>query len=77
MTDSPARMKYITGRSQEILGLLDALRIPCEGVMGIRLIVEPERLVRLEVERCVTADEMSEVIQWILKHGIEAETLND
>jgi hypothetical protein len=70
-------MKYITGRSQEILGLLDALRIPCEGVMGIRLIVEPERLVCLEVERCVTADEMSEVIQWILKHGIEAEALDD
>jgi hypothetical protein len=78
MADSPAQMKYITGRSQEILGLLDALRIPCNGgVMGIRLIVEPQQLVRLEVERCVTADEMSKVVQWILKHGIEAEALDD
>lgn len=70
-------MNYLTGHSQEIRGLLDALRIPCEGVMGIRLIVEPDQIVRLEVERCVTTDEMPEVIQWILKYGIEAEQLDD
>jgi hypothetical protein len=70
-------MKYLTGRSQEIRGLLDALSIPCEGVMGIRLLVEPGQIVRLEVERCVTADEMPEVMQWLLKYGIEAEQLDD
>ena len=68
-------MKYLTGHSQEIRELLDALRIPCEGVTSIRLIVEPEQIVRLEVGRCVTTDEMSDVIQWILKYGIEAEAL--
>jgi hypothetical protein len=70
-------MKYLTSRSKEIRGLLDALGIPCDGVMGIRLIVEPGQIVRLEVERCVTTDEMPDVIQWILKYGIEAEQLND
>ena len=70
-------MKYLTSRSQEIRGLLDALGIPCDGVMGIRLIVEPGQIVRLEVERCVTTDEMPDVIQWILKYCIEAEQLND
>jgi len=70
-------MKYLTGHSQEIRELLDALRIPCEGVTSIRLIVEPEQIVRLEVGRCVTTDEMSDVIQWILKYGIEAEALSD
>jgi hypothetical protein len=70
-------MKYLTGHSQEIRGLLDALGIPCDGVMGIRLIVEPGQIVRLEVERCVTTDEMPDVIQWILKYGIEAEQLDD
>ena len=45
--------------------------------MGIRLIVEPDQIVRLEVERCVTSDEMPDVIQWILKYGIEAEQLDD
>jgi hypothetical protein len=34
-------MNYLTGHSQEIRGLLDALGIQCDGVMGIRLIVEP------------------------------------
>ena len=56
-------MKYLTGHSQEIRGLLDALGIPCDGAMGIRLIAEPGQIVRLEVERCVTTDEMPEVIQ--------------
>ena len=70
-------MKYLTGNSQEIRGLLDALGISCECVTGIRLIVEPDQIVRLEVERCATADEMPGVIQWILKYGIEAEQLND
>ena len=70
-------MKHLTGRSQEIRGLLDALRIPCEGVMGIHLLVEPGPIVRLEVERYVTTDEMPEVMQWILKYGIEAEQLDD
>lgn len=68
-------MNYLTGHSQEIRGLLDALGIPCDGVMGVRLIVELGQIVRLEVERCVTTDEMPEVIQWILKYGIEAEAL--
>ena len=70
-------MKYLTSRSKEIRGLLDALGIPCDCVMGIRLIVEPGQIVRLEVERCVTTDEMPDVIQWILKYGIEAEQLDD
>jgi hypothetical protein len=70
-------MNYLTGHSQEIRGLLDALRIPCEGLMGIRLLVEPGPIVRLEVERYVTTDEMPEVMQWILKYGIEAEQLDD
>jgi hypothetical protein len=70
-------MKYLTGHSQEIRGLLDALGIPCDYVTGIRLIVEPDRIVRLEVERCVSSDEMPEIIQWILKYGIEAEQLDD
>ena len=70
-------MKYLTGHSQEIRGLLDALRIPCDGITGLRLIAEPGQIVRLEVERCVTTDEMPDVIQWILKYGIEAEQLDD
>ena len=77
MTDPHTRMKYLTGHSQEIRGLLDALRIPCEGIMGIRLLVEPGQIVRLEVERYVTTDEMPEVMQWLLKYGIEAEQLDD
>ena len=70
-------MKYLTGHSQEIRGLLDALRIPCDGVMGIRLIVEPGCFVRLELERNVTAGEMLELSEWILKYNIEAEQLDD
>ena len=70
-------MKYLTGHSQEIRGLLDALGIPCDGVMGIRLIVEPGCFVRLELERNVTAGEMQELSQWILNYGIEAEQLDD
>ena len=70
-------MKYLTGHSQEIRGLLDALGIPCDCVMGVRLIVEPGQIVRLEVERWVPTDKMHEVIQWILKYGIEAEQLDD
>ena len=70
-------MKYLTGHSQEIRGLLDALRIPCESVTAFRLIAEPGQIVRLEVERFVTADEIPEITQWILKHGIEARQLDD
>ncbi len=70
-------MKYLTGHSQEIRGLLDALRIPCKSVTGFRLIAEPGQIVRLEVERFVTAEEMPKVTQWILKHGIEARQLDD
>ena len=70
-------MKYLTGHSPEIRGLLEALGIPCEGVMGIRLIVEPDEIVRLDVQRSVTADEMHELTEWILKHGVEAEQLCD
>tara|TARA_R110000772_G_scaffold107212_2_gene209458 strand:+ start:148 stop:360 length:213 start_codon:yes stop_codon:yes gene_type:complete len=66
-------MKYFTGRSPEILGLLKALRIPPEGVMGVCLIVEPNEFVRLDVQRFVTADEMHELTEWFLKSGIEAE----
>jgi len=70
-------MKYLTGHSQEILGLLDALSISHEGITGIRLIVEPDCIVRLELERYVTSEEMIQVTEWILKHGIEAEQLDD
>ena len=70
-------MNYLTGHSQEIRGLLDALHIPCDGITGIRLIVEPGCFVRLELERNVTAGEMQELSQWILKYGIEAEALHN
>ena len=63
------------GRNPIILGLLDALHIPREGVTGIDLIIERREFVRLEIKREVTADEMSEVTQWILRHGIEAEAV--
>jgi hypothetical protein len=70
-------MKYLTGHSQEIVGLLEALHIPYEGVTGIRLIVEPDCLARLEVERLVTGNEMHKLTQWILKYDIKAEQLDD
>ena len=70
-------MTYLTGHSQEIKGLLAALGIECNGVTGLRLIVEPDRIVRLELERLVTADEVAELTTWILKQNIEAEQLDD
>jgi hypothetical protein len=70
-------MKYLTGHSPKILGLLDALHVPHEGVVGIRLIVELDHIVRLEIERCVTEDEMQELTEWILKHDIKTEQLDD
>ena len=70
-------MTYVSGHSQKILGLLDALGISHKDVTGVRLLVEPDKLVRVEVERLVTADEIGEVTEWILKHGIKAELLND
>jgi hypothetical protein len=70
-------MKYLTGHSQEIRGLLDALGISHKAVTGVRLIVEPDQLVRVQVERLVAADEIGEVTEWILKHGVKAEQLDD
>ncbi|MEN9727409.1 MAG: hypothetical protein RL434_1775 [Pseudomonadota bacterium] len=70
-------MKYLTGHSQEIKGLLAALGIECKGVTGLRLIVEPDRIVRLELERLATSDEVAELTTWILKQSIEAEQLDD
>jgi hypothetical protein len=70
-------MMYLTGHSQEIRGLLAALGIECEGVTGLRLIVEPDCIVRLELKRFVTDDEVAELTTWILKQNIKAEQLND
>jgi len=70
-------MTYLTGHSQEIKGLLAAFGIECKGVTGLRLIVEPDRIVRLELERLVTDDEAAELTTWILKQNIEAEQLHD
>ena len=66
-------MTYLTGHSQEIKGLLAALGIECKGVTGLRLIVEPDRIVRLELERLVIDNEAAELTTWILKQNIEAE----
>ena len=70
-------MNYLSGHSQEIRGLLDALGISHEGVTGFRLLVEPDQLVRVQVERLVAADEIGEVTEWILKHDFKAEQLDD
>lgn len=70
-------MTYISGHSQEIRGLLDALGISHKAVTGICLIVEPYQLVRVQVERLDAADEIGEVTEWILKHGLKAEQLDD
>ena len=70
-------MTYVSGHSQVIRGLLDALGISHKAVTGVRLLVEPDQLVRVQVERLVAADEISEVTEWVLKHGIKAEQLDD
>jgi len=70
-------MNYLTGHSQEIKGLLEALGIECKGVLRICLIVEPDRIVRLELERLVTEDEAAELTTWILKHSVKAEQLDE
>jgi hypothetical protein len=70
-------MTYLTGHNQEIKGLLAAFGIECKGVTGLRLIVGPDRIVRLELERLVTDDEVAELTTWILKQNIEAEQLHD
>jgi hypothetical protein len=70
-------MTYLTGHSQKIRGLLEAFGIECKGVTGLRLIVEPDRIVRLELERLVAEDEVTELTTWILKQNIEAEQLDD
>ena len=69
-------VKYISGHGQEVRELLDALGIAHKGVTGVRLIVEPETLVRVEVERLVTDEELNELTQWVLKYGIEAQQLD-
>ena len=69
-------MTYLSGRSQEIRGLLDALGISRKDVTGVRLIVEPDQLVRVQVEHLVFADEIGKVTEWILKHGVKAEKLD-
>jgi hypothetical protein len=69
--------EYLTGRNKQIRGLLSALNIPYEGVTSLSLIVEPDQFVRVEIERLVTDTEMHELTQWILKHGVKAEQLDD
>jgi hypothetical protein len=69
-------MTYLTGHSQEIKGLLAAFGIKCKGVTKLRLIVEPDYIVRLELERLVADDEVAELTTWILKQNIEAEQLD-
>ena len=68
-------MTYLTGHSQEIKGLLAALGIECKGITGLRLIAEPDRIVRLELERLDTHDEVAELTTWILKQNIKTEQL--
>ena len=68
-------MTYVAFHSPKILGLLDALGISHKDVTALRLLVEPDQLVRVQVERLVTADELGDVTGWILKHGIKAEQL--
>jgi hypothetical protein len=70
-------MTYLTGHSQEIKGLLAALGIECNGVTGLRLIVEPDRIVRLELERLVANEEATELTTWILKQNIKAKQLDE
>lgn len=70
-------MTYVSGHSHEIRGLLAALGISNKAVTGVRLLVEPDQLVRVQVERLVDADEIGEITEWILKHGIKAEQLDD
>jgi hypothetical protein len=70
-------MTYVSGHSQVIRGLLDALGISHKAVTGVRLLVEPDQFVRVQVERLVAADEISEVTEWVLKHNIKAEQLDD
>ena len=70
-------MTYLSGHSQEIRGLLDALGISHKAVTGVRLIVEPDQLVRVQVERLFAAEEIGEVTEWLLKHGVKAEQLDD
>ena len=69
-------MTYVSSHSQEIRGLLDALGISHQAITGFRLLVEPDQLVRIQVERLVDADEIGEITEWILKHGIKAEQLD-
>ena len=68
---------YVTGHSKEAAGLLSALGIECKGVTALRLIVEPERIVRLELERFVTDDETLNLTQWVLANNIQAKQIND
>ena len=70
-------MSYLSSHSQEIRGLLDALGISHKGVTGFRLLVEPDQLVRVQVERLIAADEIGELTEWILKHDLKAEQLDD
>ena len=69
-------MTYVSGCSQGILGLLNALGISHKAVTGVRLLVEPDQLVRIQVERLVDADEIGEITEWILSHDIKAEQLD-
>jgi len=41
------------------------------------VITSPDRIVRLELERLVTGDEVAELTTWILKQNIKAEQLDD
>jgi len=66
---------YLGGNSAEIQGLLDALGVSASGVTRLQLTVEPEQLVRLELERLVTTEEVAELTKWVLKMGVKAEQL--
>jgi acyl CoA:acetate/3-ketoacid CoA transferase alpha subunit len=70
-------MTYLTGHSQEISELLAALKIARKGVTGLRLIVEPHSVVRLELERLVSDDEVKKLTTWILKKGLQGKQLDD
>ena len=64
---------YLTGQSPEMKGLLTALGIESNGVAAVRLIVEPDSMVRLEIERYVSNDQALNLTSWILKQKIKAE----
>lgn len=66
-----------TPLSPAVQAVFDALGIPCKGVTGLRLIIEPDQLICLEVRRFVESDEMDALTHWILEHDVKAVQIAD